>query len=199
MQRRPDSSLRPNHSEARRCGQNSSTRPMRPWLSRKPTKRSPRSWTRTGGRSGSGSSRARNAGIQYRRNTSPIGVPGPVLVTSSLSSRVSITRPPPLATVGARERCTPPDCDHPPIGGARQETSEAANATANVAPSWEAELCCGNDHYIDEMAFNMIGPANRRARDSDLDAAQPKPGTNLCKRRRRDNAAETLNEHYIQR
>src|SRR6516162_1517053 len=90
MQRRPDSSLRPNHSEARRCGQNSSTRPMRPWLSRNPTSFSPSNWTRTGGQSGSGNSRARRAGIQYRRNTSPMGVPGPVRVTSSLSSRVSM-------------------------------------------------------------------------------------------------------------
>src|SRR6516162_10913446 len=124
MQRRPDSSLRPNHSEARRCGQNSSTRPMRPWLSRKPTRRSPSSRTRTGGHSGSGNSRARNAGIQYLRKTLPIGVPGPVLVTSSLSSRVSMG-----GFLSSNDR---PDRDNRPI--ARREQERADNRACASHP-----------------------------------------------------------------
>ena len=45
---------------------------------------------RTGGQSGSGNSSASSAGIQKRRKSSPMGVPGPVRVSSSLSSRVSM-------------------------------------------------------------------------------------------------------------
>src|SRR5215471_12860086 len=46
-----------------------------------------------GGQSGSGSSEASAAGIQYRRITSPMGVPAPVLVTSSFSSGLNIGFP----------------------------------------------------------------------------------------------------------
>ena len=66
----------------------------RPGVSRKATSSSPRSLTRTGGQSGSGSSRARSAGIQYRRIVVPIGVPGPTRVTRSLSSCASMIWPP---------------------------------------------------------------------------------------------------------
>ena len=68
----------------------SSVSAYRPWVSRQATKRSERSFTRTGGHSFSGSSPARRAGIQYRRNRLPIGAPGPIRVTSSFCSRVSI-------------------------------------------------------------------------------------------------------------
>src|SRR5947199_1993006 len=64
---------------------------MRPAVSRKPTRRSPRSCTLRGGPSGSGNSLERRAGIQYRRIASPMGVPAAVLVTTSFSSRVNIS------------------------------------------------------------------------------------------------------------
>jgi hypothetical protein len=63
---------------------------MRPRLSRKATSSSPKSFTRTGGPSGSGSSHPSSAGSQYRRIVVPIGVPGPTRVTRSLSSRASM-------------------------------------------------------------------------------------------------------------
>src|SRR5487761_1535350 len=46
--------------------------------------------TRTGGQSFSASSSAKRVGSQYWRNRSPIGVPGPVWVRSSLTSFLSI-------------------------------------------------------------------------------------------------------------
>src|SRR5437870_1116629 len=67
---------------------------MRPSVSRKATSSSPRSLTRTGGQSGSGSSQASSAGIQYRRIVVPIGVPAPIRVMSSFSSWVSMGWPP---------------------------------------------------------------------------------------------------------
>ena len=91
-QRRPHSSLRPNHKETRRWGQNSSTKPMRPAVSRKATSFSPSSCTRTGGQSGSGISQDRTAGIQYRRMVSPMAVPASVWVRSAFSSTDSISR-----------------------------------------------------------------------------------------------------------
>ena len=45
---------------------------------------------RTGAQSGPGSSSRESAGSQKRRNSSPIGVPGPVWVSSALSSFESI-------------------------------------------------------------------------------------------------------------
>src|SRR5438552_4516165 len=66
---------------------------MRPCESRNATSSSPSSLTRTGGQSGSGSSHARSAGIQYRRIASPMGVPRPTRVTLSFSSRASMLRP----------------------------------------------------------------------------------------------------------
>ena len=92
-QRMPDSSTRANHSDAPRWAQNSSMRPYRPSLSRKASSRSPSSLMRTWGQSSSGSSSASSAGIQYCRNRAPIGVPGPVCVSSSLISRRSTTSP----------------------------------------------------------------------------------------------------------
>src|ERR1700691_3782008 len=59
-------------------------------MSLKAITRSDSSFTRTGGQSFSGSSSARSAGIQYCRNISPIGVPGPVWVSRSLTSCFSI-------------------------------------------------------------------------------------------------------------
>src|SRR6266542_1697474 len=103
MQRSPQSSLRAYTSEAPRWVQNSSSRPTRPWLSRKATSSSPSSLTRTGGPSTSTSSASR-AGIQYLRRRPPMGVPGPTRVKSSFSSFVSI-RPLP---------------NHPPPGGRGQ-------------------------------------------------------------------------------
>jgi hypothetical protein len=63
-QRRPPTSLLPNHSEAPRCAQNSSSSPYRPSESRTATIRSDNSLTRTGGQPSSGSSSASRAGIQ---------------------------------------------------------------------------------------------------------------------------------------
>src|SRR6185436_4082867 len=50
---------------------------------------SPSILTRTGVQSGSGNSDESNAGSQKRLNSSPIGVPRPVWLNSSLSSLVS--------------------------------------------------------------------------------------------------------------
>ena len=88
----PHSWTLPNQSEAPRCGQNSSISPYSPFVVRKAIRRSERIFTRTGGASFSGSSSASSAGSQYWRNISPIGVPGPVSVSSSLTSCFSIGR-----------------------------------------------------------------------------------------------------------
>ena len=61
-------------------------------LSRNATRSSPMILTRTGGPSRSGSSCESSTGIQKRRKKSPIGVPGPVRVRSSLSSALSMVR-----------------------------------------------------------------------------------------------------------
>ena len=53
----------------------------------------PSSLIRMGGQSGCGSSPASAAGIQYLRITAPMGVPAPVLVTSSFSSGLNIYFP----------------------------------------------------------------------------------------------------------
>src|SRR5579884_957913 len=68
--------------------------PSRPSVSRKATRSSPSSRTLTGGQSGSGSSSAMSTGSQKRRSSSPIGVPGPTRVSSSLSDSLSIGFPP---------------------------------------------------------------------------------------------------------
>ena len=83
-----------------RCGRRTSARrgggsrrrpgPTLPLLSRKAMRSSPRMRTRTGGQSGPASSWDRATGSQKRRNSSPMGVPGLVLVISSLSSLASI-------------------------------------------------------------------------------------------------------------
>jgi len=91
---RPDSSLRPSQSETRRWGQNSSSSPIRPSLSRKATSSSPSSCTRTGAQSGSGNSEENERRNPVAAHHSPIGVPGSVLVTNSFSSRVNMLRPP---------------------------------------------------------------------------------------------------------
>ena len=64
---------------------------MRPLVSRKATRSSPRMRTRTGAQSGSGSSDDDSTGCQYRRISSPIGVPGPTRVIVSFSSAVRRT------------------------------------------------------------------------------------------------------------
>ena len=58
---------------------------MRPELSRKAISFSPSSFSRVGVASGA-SSCGRQAGIQYSRISSPIGVPGPTRVRMSLLS-----------------------------------------------------------------------------------------------------------------
>ena len=80
---------------ARRGGAGRTRRAGRsgPRVSRNATRSSPSSRTRTGGQSGSAAPSASSAGIQYRRIVSPIGVPGPTRVISSLSSRDSIVGP----------------------------------------------------------------------------------------------------------
>ena len=100
-QRRPHSSLRPKNRSAPRCAQRRSTSPTRPLESRNATSSSPSTVTRTGGPSGSGTSRLSSTGIQKRRNSSPIVVPGPVRVSSWSSSALSMR--PPLET-------PPPSC-----------------------------------------------------------------------------------------
>src|SRR5579884_420913 len=64
--------------------------PTFPSLSRKATRSSPRSRSRSGGQSGAGSSELSRQGSQYRRNSSPMGVPGPTRVSRSLSRSLSI-------------------------------------------------------------------------------------------------------------
>ena len=87
---RPQSSLRPKNIGARRCGQNASTMPISPFVSRNATRSSPRIRARTGGASGAPSSDAGMMGVQKRRKSSPIGVLGPVRTSNSLSALVSI-------------------------------------------------------------------------------------------------------------
>src|SRR5215472_6502407 len=88
-QRIAASSLRPKYSDAPRCGQFSWTRPTRPAVSLNATRFSPNSRTRAGAPPGSGISAVRHAGVQYRRSSSPIGVPGPTRHRISLSSLLS--------------------------------------------------------------------------------------------------------------
>src|SRR2546428_435590 len=85
-QRRPSSSLRPKKRDAPRCGQWFWMRPILPDVTRKAIRFSPRSRTRTGAPSRSGSSLDMRAGIQYCRSMAPTGVPGPTRQSSSLSS-----------------------------------------------------------------------------------------------------------------
>src|SRR2546428_5469856 len=89
-QRRPSSSLRPKKRDAPRCGQWFWMRPILPDVTRKAIRFSPRSRTRTGAPSRSGSSLDMRAGIQYCRSMAPTGVPGPTRQSSSLSSLESI-------------------------------------------------------------------------------------------------------------
>src|SRR5215471_21637720 len=96
-QRIAASSLRPKYSDAPRCGQFSCTSPTRPVVSRNATRFSPSSRTRAGAPPGSGTSAVRQAGVQYRRSSSPISVPGPTRVKISLSSALST-----CASVGFR-------------------------------------------------------------------------------------------------
>src|SRR5215216_3477018 len=69
-------------------------RPTAPEVVRKAMSGSPSSMTRKGGQSGAGSSSERTAGIQYWRMRLPITVPGPIRHMTSLSSMLSIQRPP---------------------------------------------------------------------------------------------------------
>src|SRR6185436_14429553 len=95
-QRRPSSSLRPKNIEAPRCGQAFGITPTAPDVVRNAMRFSPRRRMRIGEQSGEGSSLDIIAGIQYSRRTLPIGVPGPVCVTRSLSDFVSISVQPPV-------------------------------------------------------------------------------------------------------
>src|SRR5882724_4052924 len=97
-QRRPSSSLRPKKSEAPRWGQWFWISPILPDVTRKAMRFSPRSRTRTGAPSRSGSSLVMSAGIQYWRRSSPVGVPRPIRQSSSLSSLESIAWPPVLGS-----------------------------------------------------------------------------------------------------
>src|SRR5207253_8348897 len=85
-------------------------RTIRPSLSRNPTSFSPSSFTRTGGQSRSGNSQSSNAGIQYRRNNSPIGVPGPVRVRNVFISWVSMA-PSSFAHLGAVDIDLAAECE----------------------------------------------------------------------------------------
>src|SRR3984885_9395409 len=89
-----ESSFRPKYSDAPRCGQFSCISPIRPVVSLKATRFSPSSRTRAGAPPGSGISAVRQAGVQYRRSSSPISVPGPTRVRISLSSALSMLVPP---------------------------------------------------------------------------------------------------------
>src|SRR4029453_10217754 len=95
-QRRPSSSFRPKKRDAPRCGQWFWISPILPDVTRKAMRFSPRSRTRTGAPSRSGSWLVMSAGIQYWRRRSPVGVPRPTRQSSSLSSLESITLPPVL-------------------------------------------------------------------------------------------------------
>src|SRR3954471_21572876 len=66
--------------------------PIRPLLSRNANRSSPRILIFLGGPSRSGSSSDSSAGIQKRRNSSPIGVPLPLPVRNSLSALLSMLR-----------------------------------------------------------------------------------------------------------
>src|SRR6185312_13996990 len=66
---------------------------MSPFESRKATRSSPSRRRRTGGQSALGNSSASIAGSQNRRNSSPMGVPGPTRHANSLSSLLN-TAPP---------------------------------------------------------------------------------------------------------
>src|SRR5438128_9243143 len=93
MQRMPPSSLRPKKRLAPRCAHSGSITPTRPSLARKATSSSPRTCTRIGALSGSAISRESATGSQNRRKYSPIAVPAPVRVRSSLSAALSILAP----------------------------------------------------------------------------------------------------------
>src|SRR5437870_4140199 len=84
----PSSSTIEYTSDARRWGQASSSRPRRPELSRKSTRSSPRRRTFFVGHSSSSAVAA--IGNQYRRSSSPIGVPAPTRVRISFFSADSI-------------------------------------------------------------------------------------------------------------
>src|SRR5438105_15870339 len=114
MQRSPHSSFRPKNKDARRCAHFSATSPTRPFVSRNATRSSPSRRTRLGAQSGSGRSTERIAGSQYRRNTSPMGVPGPTRHRSSFSCFVSIFPPPPPLFFGGGPPPPPPGA---PPGG----------------------------------------------------------------------------------
>src|SRR5436190_402906 len=86
----PHSSLRPKKSEAPRCGQCASTTPTCPSLSLKATRSSPSRRSRAGGQSGSGISPGSSAGSQKRRNSSPMGVPGPTRHRRSMDGILNV-------------------------------------------------------------------------------------------------------------
>ena len=64
--------------------------PTLPSVSLKAMSFSPKTCSLTGVLSALGTSSANITGSQKRRNSSPMGVPGPTCVINSLSSRVSI-------------------------------------------------------------------------------------------------------------
>ena len=148
-QRSPFSSLMPKERSTPRCGHAASRMPRRPLVSRNPTMCSPSSRVRAGVPSGSASSRERKAGTQNLRNSSPMGLSGPISVTSLFSSGVSngitskntkerarnghITIPHP-ARHRFRAPCVP--CNRQAGGGQSKGVTRAmAETTASLMPS----------------------------------------------------------------
>src|SRR5437879_2781945 len=133
---------------------------MRPRVSRKATSSSPSSLTRTGGQSGSGSSHARSAGIQYRRMVSPIGVPRPTRVTRSFSSRASMPGPSSLDRspgAGTDAGRVARYAENPPKQAPRQATS-GLGAAAGLSQVDVSQAPAHRDRAVPAM----IGPVRAR-------------------------------------
>src|SRR5580704_16441347 len=99
MQRMPQSSTRPSASEALRWMHSSSSTPTLPSRPRKTTKSSPRRRWTVGAQPGSGNRSDVQIGTQKRRNSAPIGVPGPIRQSRSFSSRVIMSYSPHFLSV----------------------------------------------------------------------------------------------------
>src|SRR5215471_10466509 len=116
-------------------------RPGGPFRARKATSRSPRSITRLTRPPGV-SSRDCTTGIQYSRRSRPMAVSGPVLVSRSLSSRVSIASSSPgwrgardgesLARIARARRGRRLGVDHPE-GEIAEEGPEAGEVLGGKA------------------------------------------------------------------
>jgi hypothetical protein len=101
--------------------------PTRPSVARKATKFSPNRPMRSG-RPSASSLAERHAGTQYSRSIAPIGVPGPIRVSSSLSAWFIIGAAsryePPAALTGCR--CAPVPARPRPCGAGRGGPEPAA-------------------------------------------------------------------------